>query len=199
MRVRQPQNDDFHGRDAPVKAGFLVNYRRRIVDRSGKEQLVSSLRQDLIESSLVVVTQPKGLTVAEVSNLRRQMREAGAQYKVAKNTLARLAIAGTENEQMTNLLSGPTALAYSKDPVAAAKVSVGFANSNDKLKIIGGSLNGRILSAQDVENLSKLPSLDELRAKIIGTISTPATRVAGVLQAPAGQLARVFSAYGNKA
>lgn len=169
------------------------------MDRSEKEQLVSSLRQDLSEASLVIVAQQTGLTVAQVSDLRRQMREAGAQYKVAKNTLARLAIAGTDNEPMTSLFSGPTALAYSKDPVAAAKITIKFANSNDKFKVIGGSLDGRLLSAKDVDTLSKLPSLDQLRAKIIGIISTPATRVAGVLQAPAGQLARVFSAYGKKA
>lgn len=169
------------------------------MDRSEKEQLVSSLRQDLIESNLVIVAQQTGLTVAQVSELRREMRKAGAQYKVAKNTLARLAVAGTENEAMTSFLSGPTALAYSKDPVAAAKVSIKFANSNDKFKVVGGLLNGKVLQAKDVETLSKLPSLDELRAKIIGTISTPATRVAGILQAPAGQLARVFSAYGKKA
>jgi len=176
-----------------------VNKWRRIVDRSEKEQLVSSLRQSLVESNLVIVAQQTGLTVAQVSQLRREMREAGAQYKVAKNTLARLAIAGTENESMTSLLSGPTALAYSKDPVAAAKVTIKFANTNDKFKVVGGLLNGRLLNAKDIETLSKLPSLDQLRAKIIGVISTPATRIAGILQAPAGQLARVFSAYGKKA
>lgn len=170
-----------------------------ILDRSEKEQLVSSLRQGLSESSLVIVAQQTGLTVAQASDLRRQMREAGAQYKVAKNTLARLAVAGTENEGITPLLSGPTALAYSKDPVAAAKVTIKFANTNDKFKVVGGSLDGKVLNAKDIETLSKLPSLDELRAKIIGIISTPATRIAGVLQAPAGQLARVFSAYGKKA
>lgn len=169
------------------------------MDRSEKEQLVSSLRQDLEESSLVIVAQQTGLTVAQVSDLRRQMREAGAHYKVAKNTLARLAVAGTENEPMTSFLSGPTALAYSKDPVAAAKVTIQFANTNDKFKVVGGLLDGRVLNAKDVETLSKLPSLDQLRAKIIGILSTPATRVAGVLQAPAGQLARVFSAYAKKA
>lgn len=169
------------------------------MDRSEKEQLVSSLRQDLEASNLLIVAQQTGLTVAQVSDLRRQMREAGAQYKVAKNTLARLAIAGTENEPIVSFLTGPTALAYSKDPVAAAKVTIKFANTNDKFKVIGGALNGRILNAKDIENLSRLPSLDELRAKIIGVISTPATRIAGVLQAPAGQLARVFSAYGKKA
>lgn len=169
------------------------------MDRSEKEQLVSSLRQSLSESSLVIVAQQTGLTVAQASDLRKQMREAGAQCRVAKNTLARLAVAGTENEAIAVLFSGPTVLAYSKDPVAAAKVTVKFANTNDKFKIIGGSLNGKVLNAQGIETLSKLPSLDELRAKIIGIISTPATRVAGVLQAPAGQLARVFSAYGKKA
>lgn len=169
------------------------------MDRSEKEQLVSSLRQGLTESSLVIVTQQKGLTVAEVSDLRRQMREVDAQYKVAKNTLARLAVAGTENEGINSMLSGPTALAYSKDPVAAAKVTIKFANSNEKLKIVGGSLNGRLLSSQEIDALSKLPSLDELRAKMLAIISTPATRIAGILQAPAGQLARVFSAYGKKA
>ena len=172
---------------------------RRIVDRSEKEQLVSSLREGLTESNLVIVTQQKGLSVAEVSDLRRQIREVGAQYKVAKNTLARLAVAGTDMESINVFFSGPTALAYSKDPVAAAKVTMKFANSNEKLKILGGILNGKVLNGKDIEILSKLPSLDELRAKIIGIISTPATRVAGVLQAPAGKLARVFSAYGKKA
>lgn len=169
------------------------------MDRSEKEQLVSSLRAGLLESNLVIVAHQTGLTVAEASDLRRQMREAGAQFKVAKNTLARLAVAGTPNEGITTLLSGPTTLAYSKDPVAAAKVSVKFANSNDRFKVVGGMLDGKVLGAQDIETLSKLPSLDELRAKIIGIISTPATRIAGVLQAPAGQLARVFSAYGKTA
>ena len=169
------------------------------MDRSEKEQLVSSLREGLLESSLVVVSHQTGLTVAQVSDLRRKMREAGAQFRVAKNTLARLAVAGTENEGITPLLSGPTTLAYSKDPVAAAKISVKFANDNDKFNVIGGILNGKLLDAKDIETLSKLPSIDELRAKIIGIISTPATRVAGVVQASAGQLARVFSAYGKTA
>jgi len=169
------------------------------MDRSEKEQLVSSLRQGLTESALVIVAHQTGLTVAEVSDLRRKMRDAGAQYKVAKNTLARLAVAGTPNEGVTSLLSGPTALAYSKDPVAAAKVSIKFANDNEKFKVIGGVLDGKILTSKEIDTLSKLPSLDELRAKILAIISTPATRVAGILQAPAGQLARVFSAYGNKA
>lgn len=169
------------------------------MDRSEKEQLVASLRQGLAESNLVIVAQQSGLTVAEASDLRRQIRDAGAQYKVAKNTLARLAVTGTPHEPLKDLLSGPTALAYSKDPVAAAKVTIKFANDNENFKVIGGILDGKTLTFKDVETLSKLPSLDELRGKIIGIISTPATRVAGITQAPAGQLARVFSAYGNKA
>lgn len=169
------------------------------MDRSEKEQLVSSLRQGLTESSLVIVAQQTGLSVAEVSDLRRQMREAGAQFKVAKNTLARFAVTGTPHEGLHGLLTGPTALAYSKDPVAAAKVTIKFAQGNEKFKVMGGALNGKVLNEKDIETLSKLPSLDALRAKIIGIISTPATRVAGILQAPAGQLARVFSAYGKKA
>lgn len=169
------------------------------MNRSEKERLVSSLREGLLESSLVVVSHQTGLTVAQVSDLRRKMREAGAQFRVAKNTLARLAVAGTENEGITPLLSGPTTLAYSKDPVAAAKISVKFANDNDRFNVVGGILNGKLLGAKDIETLSKLPSIDELRAKIIGIISTPATRIAGVMQAPAGQLARVFSAYGKTA
>ena len=167
------------------------------MDRSEKKQLVSSLRQGLIESNLVVVAHQTGLTVAEVSNLRRQMREEGVQFKVAKNTLARLAVVETQNESIHSLLSGPTTLAYSKDPVAAAKVAVKFAKNNEKFKIIGGALSGKVLNEMEIETLSKLPSLDELRAKIIGIISTPATRIAGIMQAPAGQLARVFSAYGK--
>jgi len=169
------------------------------VDRSQKHELVSSLRQMLDESQLVIVAQQSGLTVSQVTTLRSQMREAGASYKVAKNTLVRLAVAGTKNEELTSLLSGPTALAYSKDPVAAAKVAMKFANDNDKLKVVGGVLNGKFMTDKEIDALSKLPSLDELRAKILSVIQTPATRIAGVLQAPAGQLARVFSAYSKTA
>ncbi len=169
------------------------------MERSEKEQVVSSLRNELNESELVIVTQQVGLTVAEVSDLRSQVRQAGAQYKVTKNTLARLAVAGTESEELSSMLSGPTALAYSKDPVAAAKVTIKFAKDNDKFKVVGGVLNGKVMSLNELEALSKLPSIEELRAKILGMLSTPATRIAGVTQAPAGQLARVFSAYGNNA
>ena len=169
-----------------------------MVDRSKKENLVTSLREGLAEANLVIVAQQTGLTVAEVSDLRRQMREAGAQYKVTKNTLARLAIKGTASEGLYDMLKGPTAIAYSNNPVGAAKVSTKFASNNNKFKVIGAALDGKVLSVKEIETLSKLPSLEELRAKILGMLCTPATRIAGVMQAPAGQLARVFSAYGTQ-
>lgn len=168
------------------------------MDRSEKQELVSSLHQTLQASGLVVVTKQVGLTVAEVTNLRRQMREAGASFKVTKNTLARLAVAGTAYEPLSALLKGPTALAYSTDPVAAAKVAVAFAKSNDKLTILGGALPGQILGPEGIQALATLPSLDELRGKLIGVLQAPAQKVAAVLQAPAGQLARVLKAYADK-
>lgn len=168
------------------------------MDRSEKRELVSSLHQTFQTVGLVVVTQQKGLTVAEATNLRRQMREAGASFKVTKNTLARLAIAGTAYEPLGSLLKGPTALAYSADPVAAAKVAVAFAKSNDKLIILGGALQGQMLGPEGIQALAALPSLDELRGRLIGIVQAPAQKVAAVLQAPAGQLARVFKAYADK-
>jgi large subunit ribosomal protein L10 len=168
------------------------------VDRTEKQQLITSLHETLKKAELVVITQQTGLTVAEVTNLRRQMRQAGAGYKVTKNRLARLALDGTQFEGLKSLFTGPTAIAYSADPVAAAKVAVTYANSNDKLTIVGGAMGSQVLDSDGVKALATLPSLDELRAKIIGILQTPATRVAAVLQAPAGQLARVFKAYASK-
>jgi len=165
------------------------------VDRSQKEALVASLHNSLQETQCLVLTHQSGLTVAEVTQLRVLMRDAGASFKVTKNRLARLALAGTQFEQLSSLFTGPTAIAYSQDPVAAAKVAVEFANKNDKLTIIGGSLGANQLDAAGVKALATMPSLDTLRAKLVGLLQTPATRVAGVLQAPAGQLARVFGAY----
>lgn len=150
------------------------------------------------EVNLVVVTQQSGLTVAEVTNLRRQMRDAGASYKVCKNRLVRLALEGTKFESLQPLFTGPTAIASSDDPVAAAKVAVEFAKTNDKLVVIGGALGAEALDEAGVQALARLPSLDELRGKLIGVLQAPATKVAGVLQAPAGQLARVFGAYGSQ-
>lgn len=168
------------------------------MDRSQKQQLVESLHKTLSGASLVVVTRQSGLTVKEVTDLRRQMRAAGATYKVTKNRLARLALKDTPYQALASLFTGPTAVACSKDPVAAAKVAVKYAESNEKVTILGGSLGDRKLDMAAIKSLATLPSIDALRGKLIGLIQAPATKVAGVLQAPAGQLARVFGAYGAK-
>ena len=167
------------------------------MDRSEKEKLVTSLHETLKKAELVVITQQSGLTVAEVTNLRRQMRQAGAGFKVTKNRLARRALEGTKFEGLGPMFTGPTAIAYSADPIAAAKVAVTYANSNEKLKIIGGAMGGQVLDPSGIKALATLPSLEELRAKIVGALQAPAAKLAAVLQAPAGQLARVFKAYAS--
>ncbi len=168
------------------------------MDRAQKKELVSTLHETFGDASLVVVTQYKGLTVAQMTDLRRRMRDAGASFKVTKNRLTRLALDGTDYAAISDLFTGPTAIAYSQDPVAAAKVAVEFNKGNDKLVILGGSLGTQVLDIEGVKALASLPSLDELRARLVGMINTPATRIAGVVQAPAGQLARVFAAYADK-
>ena len=168
------------------------------MDRTEKREFVSSLAQVFAETSMVVVTQNKGLTVAEVSALRRKMRDGGSTFKVAKNRLAALALDGTPFDGIKPMLKGPTALAWSRDPVAVAKTAVDFAKTNEKLVVIGGALGTQTLDAAAVRALADLPSLDTLRARLVGMLQTPATRVAGVLAAPAGQLARVFGAYAKK-
>lgn len=168
------------------------------MDRSGKEKLVTELQETLNAANLVVVTRQNGLSVAEVSDLRRKMRAAGAGFKVAKNRLAHLALKGTKHEDLGQFLKGPTALAYSADPIAAAKVAVLYAKNNEKLSIVGGSMGTQTLGVDGVKALATLPSLDELRAKLVGMLQTPATRVATVVQAPAVQLARVLGAYARK-
>ena len=165
------------------------------MNRSEKQELVASMNQSFQATNLIVITQQSGLTVAEVTDLRRKIREAGATYKVTTNRLTRLALEGTKFQALQPLFVGPTAIASSEDPVAAAKVCVEFANKNDKLTIVGGSLDGQTLDPEGVKALAKLPSLDELRGKIVGLLQAPATKLAGVTQAPAGQLARVFGAY----
>ena len=164
------------------------------MDRVQKEELVSSLNGVFASASLVVVTRPSGLTVAESTDLRRQMMESGASFKVTKNRLTRLALKGTKFESLSDLFVGPTAIAFSDDPIAAAKVAVKYAEGNDKFEIIGGGLYEKMLDEAGVKSLAKLPSLNELRGKIIGILNAPATRIAGVLQAPGGQLARVMQA-----
>ena len=164
------------------------------MNREQKQELISSLNAMLAGQSFIAVTHNGGLTVDELQNLRKQMRAAGAGFKVAKNRLARLALAGTKFENISDMLKGPTGLAYSTDPVAAAKVCAKFAKDNSKLTILGGNLDGMKMDAAGVETLSKLPSLLELRAKLAGLVQAPATKIAGILVAPAAQLARVMSA-----
>ncbi|CAI9120129.1 50S ribosomal protein L10 [Brytella acorum] len=165
------------------------------MDRQEKRAFVEFLANVFGSTSLVVVTQNKGLTVAEVTELRRRVRAAGATYKVAKNRLAIRALDGTQFDGIAPLLKGPTALAWSEDPVVAAKCVVEFAKTNDKLVVLGGALGNQTLDVNGIRALAELPSLDELRAKLLGMIQTPATRIAGLTQAPAAQLARVFGAY----
>jgi len=168
------------------------------VDRSQKADLIATLNKTFTSTELVVVTQQSGMTVAEVTDLRRQMRQAGAGYKVAKNRLTRRALEGTRFQGISDLFKGPTAVAYSTDPVAAAKVAVDFANKNEKLKIVGGSLGERKLDQAGVKALATLPSLSEVRAKLVGLLAAPATRLATVVGAPAAQLARVVGAHARK-
>ena len=168
------------------------------MDRSEKTAFVASLGSVFAETSFVLVAQNNGLTVAAVDDLRRRMRAAGATYKVAKNRLANLALDGTRFQGISPLLKGPTALAWSKDPVAVAKTAMEFAKGNDKFVILGGALGNQNLDVNGVKALSELPSLETLRAQLLGLIQTPATRIAGVLQAPGSQLARVFSAFAKK-
>jgi large subunit ribosomal protein L10 len=168
------------------------------VDRAQKQLLTANLHQDLAETVCVVVTHQSGLTVAEVTQLRRQMLGAGARYRVTKNRLAKRALEGTPFEGLTAFFTGPTAIAFSRDPVAAAKAAVEYANRNTKLTIVGGGLSGQVLDEAGVKALATLPSLDELRGRLIGLINAPATKLAVLLQTPGGQLARVLAAYSEK-
>jgi len=168
------------------------------LDRAQKQQLTASLHQDMSDTVCVVVTHQTGLSVAEVTQLRQQMRSAGARYRVTKNRLMRRALEGTEFENLSPLFTGPTAIAFSNDPVAAAKAAVAYANRNNKLTIVGGGLQGQLLDEAAVKALATLPSLDELRGRIIGLLNAPATKLAVLLQTPGGQLARVLAAYSEK-
>ncbi len=168
------------------------------MDRAEKREFVSQLNDVFKSTGSVVVAHYAGLTVAQMNDLRSKMRAAGGTVKVAKNRLAKIALQGTESEGMTALFQGQTLIAYSDDPVTAPKVAADFAKANDNLVILGGAMGATTLDADGVKALATLPSLDELRAKIVGMISTPATRIAQVVNAPAGQLARVFGAYARK-
>ncbi|GJD52325.1 50S ribosomal protein L10 [Methylobacterium crusticola] len=165
------------------------------MDRAAKADLVATLNGVFSDTAVVVVAHYKGLTVADMQKLRRQMKQAGATVKVAKNRLANIALEGTDVASIQPLLKGPTLLAYSSDPVAAAKVAVDFAKTNEKLVILGGAMGATALNPDGVKALATLPSLDELRAKIVGLVQAPATKIAQVVTAPAAKLARVFGAY----
>lgn len=168
------------------------------MDRTEKQAFVASLAEVFAATSMVVVTRNNGLNVAEVTELRRRMRAAGVTFRVTKNRLATRALDGTRFDGLKPLLKGPTALAWSADPVAAAKAAVEFARTNDKLVVVGGALGERALDASGVQALAALPSLEALRARLVGMIQTPATRIAGTLAAPGAQLARVFGAYARR-
>ncbi|MBL4644845.1 MAG: 50S ribosomal protein L10 [Rhizobiales bacterium] len=168
------------------------------MDRAEKSEMISMLSDVFKASGSVVVAQYAGLTVAQMTTLRSQMREQGASVKVAKNRLAKLALKGTDAESMSDLFQGPTLIAYAEDPVAAPKVAAEFAKKNDKLIVLGGVMGATSLDADGMKALATMPSLDELRAKIVGMVSTPATRIAVVLSAPATQVARVIGAYAEK-
>jgi large subunit ribosomal protein L10 len=165
------------------------------MDRSQKTEAVAQLNAAFNEVGVVVVTRNLGLTVEQSTDLRGKMREAGATYKVAKNRLAKLALKDTDYTGLDEFLSGPTALAWSTDPVAAAKAAVDFAKSNDKLEIVGGSMGSQVLDEAGIKALASMPSLDELRGTIVGLVNAPATKIAQVATAPANKLARVLGAY----
>jgi large subunit ribosomal protein L10 len=169
------------------------------MDRSQKADLVAELKNVFTETSVVVVTRNLGLSVAQSTELRLKMRDAGAQFKVAKNRLALIALEGTRYGPIGELLTGPTALATSLDPVAAAKVAVEFAKTNDRLEIVGGAMGDTVLDVAGIKALAELPSLDQLRATLVGLIQAPATKIARVVLEPAAMLARVTGAYAAKA
>ncbi|MCW2337783.1 large subunit ribosomal protein L10 [Sphingobium sp. B2D3A] len=168
------------------------------MDRNEKTEVVSALHESLKEMGVVVVTRNLGLSVAQSTQLRQKMRDAGATYKVTKNRLAKIAIKDTDYASIEEMLVGPVGLATSSDPVAAAKVAIDFAKTNDKLEIVGGAMGTTLLDANGIKALASMPSLDQMRATLIGLIQAPATKLAVVTKEPAAQLARVFNAYATK-
>jgi len=168
------------------------------VDRTEKAEAVASLKEVFSTSNVVVVAHYSGLTVAQLQTLRKQMRQAGASVKVAKNRLAKIALEGSDVATIASLLKGPTLIAYSGDPVSAPKVAVDFAKANEQFVILGGAMGKTALDINGVRQLASLPSLDELRAKIVGLIQAPATKIAQVVGAPAAKVARVVQAYASK-
>ena len=168
------------------------------MDRAEKKEAVADLHEVFAKTSVVVVAHYSGLTVAQMQRLRKQMKQAGASVQVAKNRLAQIALKGTDVASIGSLLKGPTLIAYSADPVAAAKAAVAFAKDHEKFVVLGGAMGKTALDPKGVAALATLPSLDELRAKIIGLIQAPATKIAQVVNAPAAKVARVVQAYASK-
>jgi len=168
------------------------------LERAEKREVVTALQDVFAKTGVVVVAHYAGLTVSAMTKLRSEMRGAGGQVKVAKNRLVKLALEGTDAKGIADLLKGPTCLAFSADPVAAPKIAVKFAKANEKFVILGGAMGNTVLDAKGVSSLADLPSLDELRGKLIGLLQAPASKIARTLNEPGAQLARVFGAYGNK-
>jgi large subunit ribosomal protein L10 len=188
-----------NNRTALQGCGCFVHIGRELaVDRAAKQESITELNGVFKASSVVVVAQYSGLTVAQMQTLRQQMKQAGAQVKVAKNRLAKIALKDTDVAAIANLLKGPTVLAYSGDPVAAPKVAIDFAKANERFVILGGSMGTTALDPNGVKALASLPSLDELRGKIAGLLKAPATKIAQLTNAPAAKVARVVQAYASK-
>ena len=167
------------------------------MERAEKREVVTALHDVFAKTGVVVVAHYAGLTVAQMTKLRSEMRNAGGRVKVAKNRLVKLALEGTDAKVIADLLKGPTCLAYSADPIAAPKVAVRFAKANEKFVILGGAMGPTVLDAKGVNSLADLPSLDELRGKLIGLLQAPAGKIARTLNEPGAKLARVFGAYGK--
>ena len=168
------------------------------MERAEKRELVASLQSALSGAGSIVVAQNAGLTVADLETLRKQMKQAGGTVKIAKNRLAKLALKETDNADMSALFTGPTVIAFAKDPMTAPKVAAAFADKNQKFVVLGGAMGKTGLDAKNVKALATLPSLDQLRATLAGLLKQPATRIASVVQAPGAQIARVLAAYADK-
>jgi large subunit ribosomal protein L10 len=176
----------------------IANRKELAVDRAAKKEAVAELNGLFGTTSVAVVAHYSGLTVVQMQKLRSQMKQAGASVKVSKNRLAKIALEGTDVVAIGSLLKGPTVIATSNDPVAAPKIAVEFAKTNDKFVILGGSMGKTVLNVDGVKALASLPSLDELRAKLVGLIQAPATKIAQLTTAPAAKVARVVQAYASK-
>ncbi len=168
------------------------------MERAEKRDVVAALQSSFKDAGSIVVARNTGLTVADLENLRKQMKQAGGSVKIAKNRLAKLALTDTDNADMSALFQGPTVVAYAKDPMTAPKVASAFADKNQKFVVLGGAMGKTGLDANSVKALATMPSLDQLRATLAGMLKQPATRIASILQAPGGQVARVIAAYADK-